>query len=87
MNSTEGRVSLAELEQTLGQVMPTALDMIAAVVEDPGTDWDTYSGTLETIDQGGPLLPLAILRAAAGIAHAADFTADDVRALAAADST
>lgn len=87
MQSTEGQVDLAEFERTLGQIMPTALDMIAAVVEAPGTDWDTYSGTLETIDQGGPLLPLAILRAAAGIAHVAELRPDQIRALADPDRT
>lgn len=87
MQSTEGHVDLAEFERTLGQIMPTALDMIASVVESPGTDWDTYAATLEVLDQAGPMLPLAILRAAAGMATAAEITADQVRQLASPDVT
>lgn len=82
MTSAAGKVNLADFERTLGEIMPTALDMIAAVVEAPGTDWDTYSGTLEVLDAAGPLLPLAILRAAAGIAAIAEISPGEIRALA-----
>lgn len=73
--------SLRDIEAEIGLLMPIALDMIATVVESPGTSVETYDATLTVAEQNPPLLFLAILRAAAGLAAISELTGDDIRSL------
>lgn len=81
--STDTTSTLQATEAEIARLLPTALDVIAEIVANPATDWDTYSGTLELADTNSPLLLLAIARAAAGIAAIAELEPDQIRALAA----
>lgn len=79
IDAPESAIEAAQAE--VMRLMPTALDLIAAVVESPAPSWDVYAGTLEVADQQSGLLMIAVLRAAAGLASILDMTGDQVRAL------
>ena len=64
------------------RLMPTALDMIATVVDAPAFDFEVWSGLMEVAEQNSPLLMIALLRNAAGLAAILDLTGDQVRGLA-----
>lgn len=70
------------METHLSLLMPTALDMIATVVDTPASDLDTYDRLLQVAEANSPALVLAILRCAAGLAAVSDMSGDQVRALA-----
>ncbi len=80
--SPDTQSTLQATEAEIARLMPTALDIVAAIVDEPATSWDTYAGTLEVAEQNSPLLLLAMARAAAGMASIAELTSDQVRALA-----
>lgn len=81
MTTTDAESILAETNAVIGRLMPTALDMIATVVADPGASLESYDALTAVAEQESPLLLLAILRAAAGLAHVLEMTPADVRAL------
>lgn len=80
--STETEAVLSQMEAHISLLMPTALDMIATIVETPGSDLDTYDQLLQVVEAHPPALMLAILRCAAGLAAVSDMSGDQVRALA-----
>lgn len=82
MDSTEVQTVLADLEAHISELMPTALDMIGTIVDTPGSDINTYDRLLSVAEMNPPVLVLAILRCAAGLAAVSDMTGDQVRALA-----
>lgn len=82
MNTADADTILRGLETEIGRLMPTALDMIASVVDQPGTSLDVYDGLIAVAEAESPLLLLAVIRAGAGMAAIAEMTARDVRSLA-----
>lgn len=72
---------VADLEREIGRLMPTALDMIATVTDNPGGNWDLYSGLLEVCEAHSSILLLAVLRTAAGLAAIGEMDGKQVRAL------
>jgi len=81
--SDEDTGPLAEIESELVRLMPTALDMVATVVDAPASDLDTYDGLLTVAEANSPLLLLAVIRVAAGMTVIAEMSGEQVRALAA----
>ena len=79
--------SIEVAEALIGKLMPTALDMIAATVDSPGTSLEAYDATLAVAETQSPLLFLALIRCAAGLATIGDLTGDHIRALADADDS
>lgn len=69
----------------IADTMPVALDMIATMMDEPTPSWETFAGLLEVAEQTTPLLILALVRSAAGLATVAEMTPDQVRALATPD--
>lgn len=82
MTVTDAESILRSTEYEIGRLMPTALDMIASIVDKPGTDLDTYRRLSEVAEVGSDLVLFAVLRAAAGLAAIAELTGAEVRALA-----
>lgn len=83
MPSTAGDSVLADIEASISLVMPTALDVIATVVEAPAGDLTTYDRLLGVAEANPPTLFLALVRCAAGLAAIAEMDGTQVRALAA----
>lgn len=73
--------TLQDLESEIIRLMPTALDIVADVVDQPGTSMESYDAILAVAEANPPLLFLAVVRCAAGFAHTADLAGKDVRAL------
>jgi hypothetical protein len=69
------------VQRMIADLMPVALDLVATVVDEPTPSWDSYSGMLEVAEQESPLLLLAVLRSAAGLAAILDMTGEQIRAL------
>jgi len=85
MSTPDADTILRGTEAEIGRLMPTALDMIASVVDNPGTSLEVYDGLLAVAEAESPLLLLAIVRAGAGLAHIADLDGRGLRALAKAN--
>lgn len=85
MTEVTGESALRATEHLIGTLMPTALDMIASVVEDPTSSLDNYDRLLTVAEVNSPVLLLAVLRCAAGLAAIGEVTAADIRALMDAD--
>lgn len=85
MTTSDADTILRGLQAEIGRLMPTALDMIGTVVDDPGTSLDVYDGLISVAEAESPLLLLAIVRAAAGLAAIAELTGREVRQLGRAD--
>lgn len=81
--------SIKDLETEISLVMPTALDIIAEVVADPGMTLERYETFLTLAEANPGTLFLALLRVSAGLAAIADMTPDQIRDLGAtpADTT
>lgn len=73
--------SLRDVEAEIGLLMPVALDMVATVVESPGTSMEAYDALLTVAEENPPLLFLAVLRVAAGLAAICEMTAEQIRSL------
>lgn len=73
---------VAALEAEISLLMPMALDLVGTVVDSPGMDLDDYEALTAVVESQSPVLFLALLRTAAGLAHIAEMTGDAVRALA-----
>lgn len=73
--------SLRDVEAEIALLMPVALDMIATTVEDPATSLETYDALLTVAENNPPLLFLAILRVAAGLAAVCEMTPEQIRSL------
>ncbi len=81
MTVDSGETAIEAVQAEVARLLPTALDLVAAVVESPAPSWDVYAGTLEVAEQSSGLLLIAVLRVAAGLAAILDMTGDQVRAL------
>ena len=77
-----GESAIEAVQAEVERLMPTALDLIASVVESPAPSWDVYAGTLEVAEQSSGLLLIAVLRAAAGLAAILEMDGAMVRKLA-----
>lgn len=75
--------TITALEAEISQLMPMALDMIATVVDSPGMELEDYEALTAVVETQSPVLFLALLRTAAGLAAIAELSGDDVQALAA----
>lgn len=73
---------IADFETTIAAIMPTALDIIATIVDQPAMDLDAYERLVDVAAASGPPVVLALARAAAGLAYTLDLSGDAVRALA-----
>lgn len=83
--STEDTSAIRAVEVQISQLMPTALDMIADVVDQPAMELADYEAITAVVETQSPLLFLALLRCAAGMAAVAGMTGDQTRALAPSD--
>lgn len=73
--------TLQATQVAIGALMPTALEMVASIVADPGTSLEGYDALVAVAEQESPLLLLAVLRVAAGLATVAEMDSDQVLAL------
>ena len=73
--------TLEVAEALIAKLMPTALEMVASVIDEPGTSLESYGRLLAVAEQESPLLMLAMTRCAAGMATVADMASADVRSL------
>lgn len=80
MTNPDAESILLTTHREIGRLLPTALDMIATVVEDPGGTLENYDRLLTVAEAESPLLLLAVLRAAAGFAAVMEATPEDIRA-------
>lgn len=82
MDDPTGDSTLRSIERLIGTLMPTALDMIATIVDEPAGNLDSYNRLLTVAEAESPVLLLAVLRTAAGLAAIAEMSGADVRSLA-----
>lgn len=83
--STMDSGPITQLDVEIGKLMPMALDMIGDVVDAPGMSVEDYEAITAVVETQSPVLFLALLRAAAGLAAIVELSGDDVRALAPPD--
>lgn len=82
MTDPTGDSTLRSVERLIGTLMPTALEMIASVVDAPTSTLDDYERLTVIAETQSPVLILALVRTAAGLAAISDMTGNDVRSLA-----
>lgn len=70
-----------ELEEQIADLMPVAADMIATTMVTGEPSLDDYDAMLTLAEEQPSQLLLAILRTAAGLAHVAEMTPEQMRAL------
>lgn len=79
MSDENGASTLRQIEHLIGTLMTTAMDMIATVVEDPSSSLENYERLMSVVEAESPVLLLAVLRAAAGLAYVADMSPQEIR--------